>query len=100
MLSHSFGSPSGGRDAPQIHLQRFPRSAHKIDPAAVCRPDLKVVMLSRRRSEDLTRVLAVAVPNKHRITGIISVEDQTAAVRRPRDICRMITQERAWISTH
>ena len=57
-------------------------------------------MASRGQPEDLARVRAIAIRDEHRIARIVGVEDQTAAVRRPGDVGRVIPQEGSRNSSH
>ena len=56
-------------------------------------------MASRAQRQDLPRGRAIAVRYEHRVARVVDVEEQAVAVRRPRDIGRMIPQKDARIAS-
>src|SRR5262249_2294640 len=55
-------------------LSRIPQTAYEVDPLPIPGPDKEVVMSARSECEDLLRVLAAAVRDKHGIAGVVGVE--------------------------
>ena len=88
------------RNAPQVHLTRGWPTPHKVDPAPILRPDLKVIVQSRLAFQDLTFTGAVVVRHKRGVARFPRVIHQPGAIGRPGNLGSMFIQKIVRRSAH